>query len=606
MIPQSMGAFTNITHFDVSYNSVMGTIPPELGSWKSIQYFVVAVNNLTGPIPVQLASWTQITNFYIYDNRMSGSIPAELTSWTKLTFFDVQGNNFEGPLPSLLFQRMPYVPGMGGCYLFSNQGQARNRFSCPWPVNATKICVKALGDGWVPITGADCAAPTPAPTPALTPIPTSSHGAALVGGLCAAALLFGATVLLRRRHGGKTGSSSGLEKHDPSGMMLTSDNAPHQGDNPSYIAPTIVVTAPQPSAGGKAARSSAITLADIELATENFSPHNKLAEGAFGAVYRGRHNNRTVAIKVLTRKDDPDAAHSDYSGANSFALEAKVLGQYRHANIVGLIGHCLGPEQPQQFLVYEFMPGGSLLNRLDPEGAAAPLTWQERHIVASDAARGLEYLHVEADPPIIHQDIKSDNILLADYNGQFVAKIADFGAVRIAPTLLVTNVSHYTAREVIGTKPYQPPEYTGQGHVSEKTDTFAFGVVVLELLTAKTPSNKDTSEFLYAELEPVMRLASKLLPPLLDARAGKWPRKKALALAKIAQKCLEMFPRNRCAVRDVLVELDVLAGRKAVVRAGRGEEYDPMTGKLGKTDIAKPGSKKQKHKHKAAGTRSTA
>ena len=255
-----------------------------------------------------------------------------------------------------------------------------------------------------------------------------------------------------------------------------------------------------------------------------------------------------------------------------------VLGQYRHANIVGLLGHCLGPSQPSQFLVYEFMPGGSLYDRLWPESAAAPLTWQQRHIVASDTARGLEYLHVDADPPIIHQDIKSDNILLGEYQGQLVAKIADFGAVRIAPALLTST--HLSALDVIGTKPYQPPEYTGKGHVSEKTDTFAFGVVVLELLTAMPPSNKATNEFLYEELSPMLETPGKALPPLLDKRAGKWPRKKALALAKIAAQCLEMLVRKRCAVREKLVELDVLAGRQAMRRAGRGEEYDPMTGKL--------------------------
>ena len=192
---------------------------------------------------------------------------------------------------------------------------------------------------------------------------------------------------------------------------------------------------------------------------------------------------------------------------------------------------------------------------------------------------------MDADPPIIHEDIKSDNILLGEYQGRLIAKIADFGAVRIAPKLLTST--HYSAPDVIGTKPYQPPEYTGQGHVSEKTDTFAFGVVLLELLTAKPPSNKDTGEFLYCELSQVLRRAGKALPPLLDARAGKWPRKKVLALAKIAQKCIEMFVRDRCAVRDVLVELDVLAGRVALVRAGRGEEYDPMTGILVSTACAR-------------------
>ena len=109
---------------------------------------------------------------------------------------------------------------------------------------------------------------------------------------------------------------------------------------------------------------------------------------------------------------------------------------------------------------------------------------------------------------------------------------------------------------------------------------------MLELLTAKPPSNEDTGEFLFAELSAMWEGLAKALPPLLDRRAGKWPRDKALALAAIAQKCLEMFARDRCAVREVLVELDVLAGREALRRAGRGEEYDPMTGELVKKQRA--------------------
>jgi serine/threonine protein kinase len=242
------------------------------------------------------------------------------------------------------------------------------------------------------------------------------------------------------------------------------------------------------------------------------------------------------------------------------------------------VGQCLGDAQPLQYLVYEFMPGGSLYDRLGPEGGAAPLTPQERHVIASDVARGLEYLHVDADPPIVHQDIKSENILLGEYHGQLVAKIADFGAVRIAPKLL-TN-THYSAPDIIGTKPYQPPEYVMSGHVSEKTDTFALGVVLLELLTAMPPSNRETNDFLHIELSHQLRDAEAALPPLLDRRAGRWPLPKALALAAVAKQCLEMYARDRVAVRDVLVDLDVLAGREALRRAGRGEEYDPMTGEL--------------------------
>ena len=403
---------------------------------------------------------------------------------------------------------------------------------------------------------------------------------AVAGGL-GAALLLGFLFARRKKQRGEAKDSSltmpildgGYSHHAPTILDGT--------DGGGYVPPMDATLGGRmvPEDSGNGGATAEYSLAQIEQATDNFSPRCKLAEGAFGAVYRGkmRPSGRLVAIKVLTRKDDPAQAQSQYSGAGSFALEAQVLGKYHHANIVGLLGHCLGDAQPQQFLVYEFMAGGSLLKRLQQPGGAA-LKWPERFVVASDVARGLQYLHVDATPPIIHQDIKSDNILLEERGGQLVAKIADFGAVRIESKLLTST--HFSAKEVIGTKPYQPPEYTGQGHVSEKTDTFAFGVVLLELLTAKPPSNKVSSDYLYSELAPMMEEPATALPPLLDRRAGKWPVEKAVALAAIAKKCLEMYARKRVAVRDVLVELDVLAGREALVRAGRGQEYDPMTGKL--------------------------
>jgi hypothetical protein len=336
-----------------------------------------------------------------------------------------------------------------------------------------------------------------------------------------------------------------------------------------------------------------MTPAEIESAADGFAESRKIAQGAYGAVYRGelRPEGVQVAIKVLTRKDDEDDK-SIYSGSGSFALEAKVLGQYRHANIVALLGHCLGPQLPQQFLVYEFMPGGTLRKQLSPE-AGSRLSWQERLVIASDVARGLEFLHMRADPPIIHQDVKSDNILLGpghigpDGRELLVAKLADFGAARIEPTLV--DESHYSAAEFVGTKPYMPIELIGQGHVSEKTDTFAYGVLLLELLTGKPPSRKG-GDFLYSEMHPQLRdlrelsarqLSAETLPRMLDPllpTPDAAMQAKLLQLARIAARCLEMFARARCAVREVLVEIDVLAGRKAVCRPGRGVEFNPETG----------------------------
>ena len=125
-------------------------------------------------------------------------------------------------------------------------------------------------------------------------------------------------------------------------------------------------------------------------------------------------------------------------------------------------------------------------------------------------------------------------------------------------------------------------QYVLAGHVSEKTDTFAFGVVLCELLTGKGPVSADR-EMLQAKMYMPLADAERNLPPLLDARLGGrggWPLPSAIALGHIARRCIEVVPDMRCVVNDVLVELDGLAGRKAVRRAVRGEEYDPMTGKL--------------------------
>ena len=108
----------------------------------------------------------------------------------------------------------------------------------------------------------------------------------------------------------------------------------------------------------------------------------------------------------------------------------------------------------KQCLVFEFMAGGSLRSRI---ASGTALAAQQRFDIASDVARGLRYLHVMADPPIIHQDVKTDNILLADVGGRLVAKVADFGTARYAPSLL--GNTHHSTQMVIGTKPYQPMEY---------------------------------------------------------------------------------------------------------------------------------------------------
>jgi serine/threonine protein kinase len=151
------------------------------------------------------------------------------------------------------------------------------------------------------------------------------------------------------------------------------------------------------------------TLAQMEVATGGF--RDPIEEGAFGAVFRGvlQPSGRMVAIKVLLPKAAAvvvaQQKHEQFVGAGSFQKELEVLSKFRHQNIVWLLGSCLSDDAAaKQCLVFEWMAGGSLQSRLAAGGA--PLAAQERFVIASDVARGLEFLHNTAEPPIVHQDVK--------------------------------------------------------------------------------------------------------------------------------------------------------------------------------------------------------
>jgi len=295
-----------------------------------------------------------------------------------------------------------------------------------------------------------------------------------------------------------------------------------------------------------------------------------------------------------------------------FRREAEVLLVYRHRNIVTLLGTCFdaraagGKGGKRHYLAMEHMEGGSLKSRLRPPKEAPSGGWDgpvlrialtpaQRFQIAADVARALSFLHNEANPPIIHHDVKSANILMGTdpITGAFIAKMADFGAVRrFVPTTAPETVtlplgggggggggggkrrhqrerSHMKILDIIGTEAYMPHEYTREGRVSEKTDSYAFGVVLLELLTGRPPVNPLTKEFLAAELMEALEQPEAALPPILDRGAGEWPIDKALALARIARRCIDLQWRKRCTLLEALPELNDLAGVVAPAPAAR-------------------------------------
>ncbi|XP_019174762.1 PREDICTED: cysteine-rich receptor-like protein kinase 10 [Ipomoea nil] len=214
-------------------------------------------------------------------------------------------------------------------------------------------------------------------------------------------------------------------------------------------------------------------LATIQVITDDFSPENKIGEGGYGCVYKGKlPTEQEVAIKRLSRNSG--------QGAQEFKMEVEVVAKLQHRNLVRLLGFC--SEGEEKILIYEFVSNKSLDYFLfDPEKRHL-LDWSRRYKIIEGITRGLLYLHEDSRLRIIHRDLKASNILLdRDMN----AKIADFGMAKI----FGVDQTQGNTNRVVGTYGYMSPEYAMHGHFSVKSDVYSFGVLLLEMVTGKKCTN---------------------------------------------------------------------------------------------------------------------
>lgn len=212
---------------------------------------------------------------------------------------------------------------------------------------------------------------------------------------------------------------------------------------------------------------------ELKRCTYNFTESNEIGSGGYGKVYRGMlSDGQVVAIKR--------AQQGSMQGGLEFKTEIELLSRVHHKNLVGLVGFCF--EQGEQMLVYEYMPNGTLRECLSGKSGIY-LDWRRRLRIALGSARGLAYLHELANPPIIHRDVKSTNILLDE---NLTAKVADFGLSK----LVSDSSKGHVSTQVKGTLGYLDPEYYMTQQLTEKSDVYSFGVVMLELIAAKQPIEK--------------------------------------------------------------------------------------------------------------------
>ena len=219
------------------------------------------------------------------------------------------------------------------------------------------------------------------------------------------------------------------------------------------------------------------SLAEIKRATNNFDKDLLIVGGGFGNEYKGRIciDDRTINVAIKRT-----IFGSTGQGFDEFSNEVVLLCQLSHPNLVPLIGYCM--DEPEMILVYEFMVNGNLRDHLYGTDNLDPLPWKQRLQICVAVARGLHYLHAGVKHCIIHSDVKSSNILL-DEKGE--AKLTDFGLSKMGPPSLSNKTLVRVESRVVGTYGYMAPEYAINGELSDKSDIYSFGVVLLEVLCAR-------------------------------------------------------------------------------------------------------------------------
>ncbi|KAA8548355.1 hypothetical protein F0562_000039 [Nyssa sinensis] len=420
---------------------------------KNVTIVNFGKQHFSGTISPAFASLASLRILYLNDNNLTGSIPDSLTTLPHLQNLDVSNNNLSGPIP--VFPIAVKLNTTGNLLLGKN------------------VTLGGGGSDGTPGSGSNSSTPTGSPSGTSN---GSSVSAGMIAGVVIAVVVFVGVVLfvsykccVKKRNQSfervespekekemvKTGMVINMNGFGGVPSELHSQSSGDHSDIPVFEGGNVTIPIQ--------------VLRDV---TDNFNNNNVLGRGGFGVVYKGElHDGAKIAVKRM------ESVATGSKGMNEFQAEISVLTKVRHRHLVALLGYCVNGNE--RLLVYEYMPQGTLSQHLFDwhEHGYSPLTWNQRVTIALDVARGVEYLHSLAQQSFIHRDLKPSNILLGD---DMRAKVADFGLVKNAP-----DGKNSVETRLAGTFGYLAPEYAATGRVTTKVDVYAFGVVLMEIITGR-------------------------------------------------------------------------------------------------------------------------
>ncbi|XP_010433211.1 PREDICTED: receptor-like protein kinase 5 [Camelina sativa] len=526
-IPKTISGAKNLSNLRISKNRFLGSIPDEVGSLKGLIEISGAENGFSGVIPSSLVKLKQLSRLDLSKNQLSGEIPRGIRGSKNLNELNLANNHLSGEIP----KEVGILPVLNYLDLSSNQ------FSGEIPVELQNLKLNVLNLSYNRLTGN---------IPPLYGNKIYAHdfignpGLCVdVDGLC--------RKITRSRNIGYVWIL--LLIFTLAGLVLVVGIV-------MFVAKCQKLRALKSSrlAVSKWRSFHKLRFSEHEI-VDCLNERNVIGFGSSGKVYKVElSGGEVVAVKKLNKAATKGGDEYSCSlNRDVFAVEVETLGTIRHKSIVRL--WCCCSSGDCKLLVYEYMPNGSLADVLhsDRKGRVL-LGWSERLRIAVDAAEGLSYLHHDCVPPIVHRDVKSSNILL---DGKYRAKVADFGIAKIGQ--LSGSKTPDAMSGIAGSCGYIAPEYVYTLRVNEKSDIYSFGVVLLELVTGKQPTDpllgdKDLGKWVCTTLDHCG------LEPVIDPKLDIKFKEEISKVIHIALLCTSPLPLNRPSMRKVVIMLQEVSG----------------------------------------------